>query len=214
MRSSLTKETLDRVMEFRGLDSLNAALAKGKGAILCTGHIRGLFTFFFGLHLLGYKVNAVRRQVPGFAGPITNWFTRRNTLVDHEACNFLWMHDGVNLRLGVHAAAALSRNEILIMLIDARQIAASARINFLDRSMSLPSGHVVLAQATGAPLLNFFIYRPTNWFPQIADIGEMYLAPIKIEDGVQHCISVLEKDIRRHPSDWTWFTARDVGPRF
>lgn len=214
MRNSRTRDNLCRLMEFRGLTNLDASLKKGKGAILCTGHIRGLFTFMFGLHSLGYKVNAVRRLVPELGGPITNWFTRRNTLVTQEACNFLWMENGVNLRLGVHSAAALSRNEILIMLIDARQVAGSLPVKFLGHSMSLPSGHVVLAQATGASLLNFFIHRPTKWVPQIAEIGEPYDAPPKIEDGVQHCLSILERQIRQYPTDWTWFAARDVGSRF
>src|SRR5215469_12010147 len=74
MRSSITKENLHQLMEFRGLTNLDATLKMGKGAILCTGHIRGLFTFMLSLHTLGYKVNAVRRLAPELAGPITKWF--------------------------------------------------------------------------------------------------------------------------------------------
>lgn len=213
MHSALGKERMHELIDVRGLENLDAALARGKGAILCTGHVRGLFTFFVGLHLLGYKLNAVRRHPPGLSGPIGRWFNRRNTLV-RGACNFLWMDEGANLRLGMHSAAALNRNEILIMLIDALNVSGSVEVDFLGRRLPLPSGHVVLAQVIGAPLLNFFIYRPEQWFPQVAEIGEPYDAPERIEEGVQHCVTRLEQDIRRHPSDWIWLAGRDRRNQF
>jgi len=214
MHRSLTKENVHELVEFRGLENLDNALDRGKGAILCTGHVRGLFTFFLGLKLLGYKLNAVRRRPPGLGGPIAGWFSRRNTLVANKVCNFLWMDKGANLRLGMHSAAALNRNEVLILLIDARQVSGSVAVSFLDRQVRFPSGHVVLAQGTGAPLLNLFIHRPETWYPQVVEISPPFYPSTCVEEGVQHCLSLLEEEIRRHPADWIWLSARDANNQF
>jgi lauroyl/myristoyl acyltransferase len=58
----LGKESIGRLISFEGLDHLDAALARGKGAVLYSGHIWGSRLCIVGLALLGYRVVRVRRN--------------------------------------------------------------------------------------------------------------------------------------------------------
>ena len=52
---------LRRLIEIRGREHLEAALAKGKGAILCTGHFGSYDSGFSVLHATGFPVTSIGR---------------------------------------------------------------------------------------------------------------------------------------------------------
>jgi len=210
-RLRVDKESLGELIEIRGIENLHTALEKGKGALLCTGHVRGIFMLMIALHLQGYKLNAIRRSPKGRQGPIARWLNRRTTLVEAGHCTFLWMQQD-NLKVAVQAAKALRRNEIVIVLIDARFPTEPVQARLLNRPMPLPSGHVVLAQACGTPLLNFYI-RSSDGLPRIAEIGKPHYAHNDVQASVQHCISELENEILKSPADWMWHQERGLWNR-
>ena len=210
-RQRVDEKSLDELIDIRGLENLQSALEEGKGALLCTGHVRGIFIFIITLHMLGYKLNAIRRSPRGLQGAIARWFNRRITLVDRGMCNFLWMQPD-NLRVAVQAASALRRNEIVIVLIDARFPTEPVEARFLDCLMPLPSGHVILAQACAAPMLNFFV-RSADGLPRIAEIGKPHYAGNDVQASVQHCIAELENEILNSPADWMWHQERKLWSR-
>jgi len=113
-----------------------------------------------------------------------------------------------NLRVAVQAAKALRRNEILLVLIDARFGNEAVEADFLNRRLPMTSGHVVLAQACRAPLLSFFVRSSDTDLPRIAEIEEPYYASDDVDASVQHCISSLERKIVDSPADWIWFHER------
>jgi lauroyl/myristoyl acyltransferase len=208
----LDRQSVGKFIDIRGIENLDRALERRGGAILCTGHIRGLFIFLVALKLLGYNVNAIRRTPKSAQGPIARWFNRRMTLVSGAWCKFLWMERD-NLRVAVQAANALRRNEIILVLIDARFGNEAVEADFLNRRLPLTSGHVVLAQACRAPLLSFFVRSSDTGLPRIAEIEEPYYASDDVDASVQHCISRLERKIVDSPVDWIWFHERDVWSR-
>jgi KDO2-lipid IV(A) lauroyltransferase len=203
----LDRDSLKDFISIRGLHNLNLALKGNKGAILCTGHIRGLFIVIIALELLGYKLNAIRRPPKNVQGPLGRLLNRERTLITRGGCKFLWMQKG-NLGVALQAANALRRNEIIIALIDGRFGTEAVDVRFLNRLCSLPSGHVVLAQACGAPLLNFFVRSLEGGLPRIAEIDEPYYAGDSVVAAVQHCVCALEHNILQSPADWIWFQER------
>ena len=58
----LSKESVGRLISFEGLHYLDAALARGKGVVLYSGHIWGSRLCIVGLGLLGYRIVRVRRN--------------------------------------------------------------------------------------------------------------------------------------------------------
>lgn len=203
------RESVQRFIEIRGIEKLNAVLAKGKGAILCTGHIRGLFTFIIALDLMGYKVNVIRRAPRGIQGPVGRWFNQRMTLIGSGRCKYLWMHEN-NLGVAVQAGSALRRQELVIVLIDARFGSETHDARLLQQTLPLPTGHIILAQACAVPLINFFVHSSEKGLPRIAELDEPYYPTSDVATCTQHCVSRLERNILKSPADWMWYQERDV----
>jgi KDO2-lipid IV(A) lauroyltransferase len=197
------KERVLGLTEIRGLENLASALSSNKGAILYSGHVRGNFTFFAALGLLGFKPNPVRLQLRSIQHPVRRWFSDRfNRMMERKfGCRFLWTQPDT-FGLAVQAANALRRNEVVNILIDLSFSAENVDVDFLGGPARSPVGPLLLAQATGAPLLDYYVYRTDEWSPQIVEIGP----PIHVSDdpaaAAQHCASRLETQIRKHPADW------------
>ncbi len=201
---------IDTLIEYQGLENLDGALAAGKGAVLCAGHVRGLFVLMLGLAARGYKLNAIRRKPLGLQNRIGRWFNEQTTLVRHGACNFLWMEPN-NLKAATRAGAALRNNEVLLVLIDGRFPAQSVDVKLLGRTVQIPSGPFIIAQTTGTPLLNLSLhFEERGHLHHVAKIGRPFYSSSDVAAAVQHCVSMLEEDIVSGPANWTWFEERAV----
>lgn len=205
----LNDAEMQKLVEFRGLEHLKSALARGKGAILCTGHLRSLITFFVALSRQGYKINAVRRSALKVQGPVGRWLVKQRTLVGNENMNFFWMNSS-NLKAAVQVGNALRRNEIVVFLIDVRYGAETVPVNFLGAEKQFPSGHVLMSQVTGAPLLDFYMYHPDASFHQVAEFNEPFCPSNDLVAGVQRTFTNLEAKVREYPADWMWFPEREL----
>jgi KDO2-lipid IV(A) lauroyltransferase len=198
-----SKRRIDDLVEIRGLDNLTAALEQGRGAILYSGHIRGQFSFFAALGAKGFKPNPVRLQLRSLQLPIRRWFGDRfNSLMASKFdCRFLWTERD-SFGVAVLAANALRRNEVVNILIDLSFSAENAEVDFLGQPARFPLGPILLAQATGAPLLDYYVHRTDEWVPQIAEIGPALEVSAGTEATIQECARRLEERIRSHPADW------------
>jgi KDO2-lipid IV(A) lauroyltransferase len=205
----LSRKRMDELVEFRGLSNLDQALEGGRGAILCTGHLRSLITFFVALSGRGYKINAVRRSALQIQGPIGRWLVKRRTLVGNPNINFLWMNAS-SLKAAVQVGAALRRNEIVVFLIDVRYGAETVPVEFLGEKKMFPSGHVSMSQATGAPLIDFFAYHPDGSHRQVVEFQKPFHPSKDIVADVQQNFSSLESKIVKYPADWLWFSEREL----
>jgi lauroyl/myristoyl acyltransferase len=197
-----SRESVRGLLDLKGIDHLRAALDRGRGAILFSGHIRGHHLVFAALAARGYKTNIVGH--PPIFGPtrmVERLQEQRNELLEERfGCRFLFMEQG-NFGVAVRAANALRRNEVVIMMIDKTVSANTASVRFLGQTSDFPAGPAVLAQATGAPLLDFFVYRPDRWQPQRAEIGPPIVVT-DVETAMQECARRLEAHIVRRPEQW------------
>lgn len=199
---------IDKLIEFQGLQNLDRALAAGKGAILCTGHFRGLFVLMLALANRGYKLNAIRRKPLGLQNKIGRWFNAHTTLMHHRVCRFLWMAAD-NLRVAVEAGKALKRNEVVLVLLDSRFAAQSVEARLLGRTVAIPSGPILIARKTGTPLLDLSLHLENHGRPHhVVRIGRAFYPGSDIAASVQHCVSKLEEAIVQEPASWTWLEDR------
>ncbi len=200
----LTKQTLSELIHVQGLDRLRAACADGKGAILYSGHVRGWFSFFVALGFHGFAVHTVGRTMKSQHPPVDSWFReRRNSFAERKlGCTFLWMTPG-NFGVAAKALNALKRNEVLLVFLDPSEPTQGTKVDFLGRKTRMPPGPILMAQASGAPLLSFYVHRDEGCLKQVAEIGEPFYASRDLAGSLQHCASILEEQIRKHPADWT-----------
>lgn len=209
----MSAEEIGRLIEIRGLEHLDEALAQGNGAILCSGHVMGHFTFFTALALLGYQLSMVgfEDRVGAEAQAAERVATRQNAFMeDRLGVHFIRMR-GSNFGVAVEARNALRANRVVTFEIDHSTAKERVEVDFLGDPGYFPSGHATIARLSGAPLLHFWIRRPDRWLPQIVEIGP----PCAVDDdvdAVRGCAAAIERSVIEDPPSWLpWlYSRRDV----
>src|SRR5215472_14733695 len=86
------RKVMAETIMIRGLEILESALSRGKGAVLCSGHFRGLFPFLVALSTKGYRLSVIRGRPSTTASQIHRWFNERHTFIRGKTTiPFLWM---------------------------------------------------------------------------------------------------------------------------
>jgi phosphatidylinositol dimannoside acyltransferase len=202
---------LRRLVEIRGREHLEAALAAGKGAILCSAHFGSYESGFSALHASGFPVTSVGRRAHGattdisaaqrwlwemvYAKPVRRYRQRPN--IEPGTGQF---------QVAVQAAEVLRANEVLTILIDAPPLdsdeARAVEVPFLGHRTRLLPGVVTLAKLTGATLLTGFLYRAADYRHQVLEIS----APVPVEGDTatvfERCAAEVSAAIRRSPAHW------------
>ena len=92
------------------------------------------------------------------------------------------------------------------MLVDRDITHEGARADFFGRPTRMPRAHVSLALRTGAVILPGFLVREAGGRQRL--VFEPPLDPRQLgglEGGVEACLKILEKYIRRYPEQWMVF---------
>jgi KDO2-lipid IV(A) lauroyltransferase len=148
-----------------GLNYLDRALEKGKGAILVTGHFGSNQLIPVVLSLKGYPVSQL-----GFrTGPLSDSKLDKRIYdirIEYEEKSFKSIYTGKFLR---EIFLLLGENRVLVITGDGRQGAKSnfVPLDFLGTRAFFPKGPVVLGSKTGAPLLPTLALRDENWTNKI-----------------------------------------------
>ena len=178
-----------------GLEHVDAALRKGRGAILFAPHqgpweVAGAF-----LASKGYKMHSIALE--HHSAGVTRFFSRRRNawgLVDYPP------GDGA-----VKLRDALRANEIIVLLVDRKFSAKGMPITFLERRVRLPQGHVKLAMRTGASLIPCCCHYTedgrieTVIDPPLGKVGET------ARELAEECVARIERFIRKRPEQWFAF---------
>jgi phosphatidylinositol dimannoside acyltransferase len=210
---------LRRLVEIRGREHLDAALAAGKGAILCSAHFGSYDSAFSLLGASGLPVTTIGRWQHNYTSGLSSaerrfWdlvYARRVRRHRHRPNIEPWAG-----RVGVaaRAAAVLRANEVLTIAIDApplsSDMARAVEVPFLGRQARLLPGAVALARLTGAPLLMGFMYRTAEYRHQVLEIS----APVELsaEDdeatAFARCAAEVSAAIERSPAHWAYWASR------
>ena len=179
------EDSIGRLIRFEGLEHLDAALARGKGVVLYSGHIWGTRLCIVGLGLLGYRMVTVRRRRDFDDQPVHRWlFDRYRRAVESGLGGRILAavgRDG-SMAIGALCVNALRRNEIVALKPD-RLFKKTLRpgdidVPFLNGMARFRPGGVLLARATGAALLSLWIHRPDDFLP-----GRCVIGPPILDDG-------------------------------
>ena len=207
--STLTEDEIRERVEFEGEDRMTAALTRGRGAILVTGH----FGFW---EIQGMAHPLVLPPMSVLARPLDNLHLHR--LLERTRCatgNKVIYRQGAVRRI----LRALAANEVVGILIDQHiQPADAVLVDFFNRPAATTAAVATIALRTGAPLVPGFAlplpggrYRVVYEHPIEMPPAD---APDPVRELTQRCTDVLEMYVRRHPQLWLWMHRRwrDVEP--
>jgi phosphatidylinositol dimannoside acyltransferase len=210
---------LRRLVEVRGREHLEAALAGGKGAILCSAHFGSFLSGFSVLHASGFPVTTIGRWWYNYDASISSaerriWDLQNRPLRCHRQRPNIEPWPG-RPQVAVLAAAALRANEVVTICIDAPPLYSdrerAIEVPFLGHQARLLPGAVVLAQLTGAPLLMCFMHRAADYRHQVLEI----FAPVAVDGeaatAFERCAAEVSVAIQRSPAHWNFLgTAGDL----
>ena len=210
MRLAGKGRALARLVEVQGLEHVEAALAAGKGAILCGAHFGSYISCFSLIGALGFPITLVGRT--------PTKVTRNRTFIERLVYHLFilkplvhhWQRPNIQprgqLESAVQAADAVRHNELVGILLDPPVPTVSrpkaVQVNFLGGKALLLPGTTTIARLTGAPVLMTFMRRSQDWRHQVLEISP----PISLEgDAItafKRCLAVAEKAIRQNPAHW------------
>ncbi len=194
------------LVEFKGREHLDAALARGKGVLCITAHLGNWELLAAYVASLGYKVNVIARRV--------NNEKVNETLLDLRSqlgVNTILRESGFSSQRQI--LRALKNNELLGMLIDQDTKVDGVFVDFFGRPAYTPIGPVSLAMSTGAALIPVFVVRQPDDTHKLTfhPIYELKLTGNKEDDILNNTIkltNIIEEQIRQIPEQWVWMHQR------
>lgn len=199
------RETVERLCEIRGLENLEAALARGRGVLFATGHCGNWELLSTRLPIAGVPLFTAVRQLdaPGLDRLVTASRSRFGTEVVPRGP-----------AAGRQLVRALAANKVCALLIDQdiRDV-PGVFVPFFGRPAWTPSGAATLSLRLGSPVVTGFIHRLPDG-SHLAEIHPPLEAPAdgSLEDRVcgltAAATTVIEAQIRAHPEQWVWMHRR------
>lgn len=210
--------SLGKLVEIRGREHLDAALAAGKGAILCTAHFGSFNSAFSLLNASGYPLTSVGRAPSNHTPEMGSAERRLWEFVYIRRLRRHRQRPGIQplpgrIQVAAQAAVALRANEVVTISSDAPPLnadqARAVELPFLGRQARLLPGVVGLAQLTGAPVLMMFIYRSADYRHQVLEISP----PVPVEGetvtAFGRCVAAMEAAITASPAHWVYWANTD-----
>ena len=192
---SLTPEELIQRMTIDGREHLDAALAKGRGAIMAGPHMGSWDMAGSYAGALGYPIAAVAERFPGSL----------NDAVVRTRQRF-----GLNvIALGRSAVRAITQaleaNAIVALLCDLEQ-GPGVTVQFFGRRAVVPGGPAAIALKTGAALMPACQYATSPGRHHVhLDPPLTWLAGETKERLMQRVVGRFEDFIRERPDQWYAF---------
>jgi len=212
--------SLSKLVEIRGREHLDAALAGGKGAILCGAHFGSYDCAFSVLNEGGFPVTSIGRwwwNYPPDGSSVVRrmWdfiFARR--VHRHRQRPNIEPWPG-RMQVAVQAAAVLRGNEVLTICSEAppldEELNRTIEVPFLGRQARFLPGVVTLAKLTGAPVLMVSVHRLPDYRHQVLEISPPVPMDGEIATAFERCAAAMGAAIRAHPAEWDfWFEPGDL----
>ena len=206
---------LAKLVEIRGLEHIEAALAAGKGAIIASAHFGSSASPAFSLlGAYGFPITVIGRRPSQFAfllkrSAMERFFYRQlieKPVVRHLHRPTIEPRVG-RLDMAVRAASILRKNELIAICLDPANArvedrARAVQVNFLNGKALLLPGAITIAQLTGAPVLMSFMRRSPDWRHQVLEISPPMPLDGDTVTAFERCLAEVEAAIRQNPAHW------------
>ena len=203
----LNKNRIEKLTYFEGLENLDNALEKGKGAIIAVSHFGSWKIIVPALAYRGYRVNQIALD--------PRYFTHEERPAHHNVimeleykceqslpANFIYI--GNFLR---PVFRALTNNEVVIDSFDGFMGSQKREVSFFNRRLSLSVGPVVIAFRSGAPLVPAFAVRQKDGQHRIVVHAEIPLLRYgdkrqAVANGAESYARLLRHYVSEYPSHY------------
>jgi lauroyl/myristoyl acyltransferase len=195
LMGSLAPDELIARMTIDGRDHLDAALSRGRGAIMAVPHMGSWDMAGSYAGALGYPIAAVAERFPGSLNDAVVRTRQRFGL------------DVITLgRSAVRAITrALEANSIVALLCDLEQ-GPGVTVRFFGRRAVVPGGPAAIALKTGAPLMPAYQYRTDPGRHHIHLDPPLPWAAGETKEGLmQRVVRRFEDFIKERPDQWYAF---------
>jgi Kdo2-lipid IVA lauroyltransferase/acyltransferase len=220
MRLRGRARALGKLVEIRGREHLDAALAGGKGAILCTAHSGSYLCAFSLLNVAGFPVTSIGRwwwnyPPEGSSAMRRMWrFVYARRILRHRQRPSIEPWPG-RFQVAAQAAAVLRANEVVTISSDAPPLDAelprTIEVPFLGRKGRFLPGVVGLARLTGAPVLMISVHRTADYRHQVLEISPPVPMDGETAAAFGRCAAAMDAAIRAYPAEWDfWFEPDDL----
>jgi phosphatidylinositol dimannoside acyltransferase len=211
---------LRRLVQIRGLEHLESALADGNGAIVCSAHFGSFDSAFSMLGACGFPVTTVGRWQHNYTARISPAERRFWDLVYARPLRRHRKRPNIEPWTGrfdvaARAASVLRAGEVLTIAIDAPPLDSdnirAVEVPFLGHRARLLPGVVTLAQLTGAPVLTAFMYRSAEYCHQVLEISPPLPTDGDTTTAFARCAAEVSAAITRKPAQWRyWASSTDL----
>jgi len=207
---------LQRLVQIRGREHLEAALAGGKGALLCSAHFGSFDSGFSMLGASGFKVTTIGRWQHKYTVGLSGAERRFWNLVYTRPLERLRYRPNIEpwagrVEVAAKAAAALRANEVVTISIDVPPLAGdrarAVEVPFLGGRATLLPGVVTLAKLTGAPVLMCFLYRSADYRHQVLQISEPVPVDGEAATAFGRCAAEVSAAVRSNPAHWQYLAS-------
>ena len=199
-------ETILRLPDYvrlEGVEALDTALARGRGAIAVTGHVGNWELLAAWAAAIGYPITVVVRRV--------NDLRFHSLIVRFRAAAGVEVLVRDDPRFVAAVGDALRRNRVVAMLIDQDTRGAGVFVPFFGRPAHTPPGAALLALRARVPVVTAFIERR----PEGGHLVRVAPVPAELprgREGVRELTArltaAIEAQIRRSPAEWVWWHER------
>jgi lauroyl/myristoyl acyltransferase len=206
--------SLRKLVEIRGREHLDAALAGGKGAILCSAHFGSYNSAFSLIHASGVPLTSTGRslstQMPGISSAERRLleFAQSRRLQRHRQRPGIELLPG-RVQAAAQIAVALRANEVVTFAGDAAPLEAdrtrAVDVTFLGRQARLLPGVVILAELTGAPVLMVFMHRQPDYRHQVLEISPPVPTEGDTATAFGRCVATMDTAVRTKPAHWVYW---------
>lgn len=192
---SLSPEDLGKRMSYDGREHLDAALARGRGAIMAVPHMGSWDMAGSFAASLGYRVWAVAEKFPGSL----------NDAVVQTRERFGLKVVGLGRSAVRTLNEALHDNGIIALVCDLEQ-GPGVPVRFFGRRAIVPGGPAALALKNGAAVIPAAPYATAPGRYHVHLDAPMHVSPDETKEGLmQRVVERFEDFIRERPDQWYAF---------
>ena len=197
----LNRDTINSVVKTDGLEYLEEAYAKGKGALMCTGHFGNWELLGANVALHGYPMLSIARKQNNSAMDL---FINEYREIVGQKVAYNRGKEGI-LAMGRY----LKEKHLLGILYDQDTNDTGVKTVLFGKEVITPAGPAVFSRTFGCPILPIFMHYDEDGGCRAKIYPPLYAEKTKDKDRdlarvTEKMMAVLEQEIRENPPMWFW----------
>ena len=197
----LNRDTITSVVKTDGLEYLEEAYAKGKGALMCTGHFGNWELLGATVALHGYPMLSIARKQNN--GAMDRFINEYREIVEQKVA-YNKGKEGI-LAMGRY----LKEKQLLGILYDQDTNDTGVKTVLFGKEVITPAGPAVFSRTFGCPILPIFMHYDEDGGCRAKIYPPLYAEKTKDKDRdlarvTEKMMAVLEQEIRENPPMWFW----------